>query len=304
MMILRTDIVRPLRDDALEEVVAELVRLDPQGLRWSQVFRHTYDMVYNGQQTGRYRWDQLMKTEKTHFGTLFEINAQREFRFEDGEATDYRIAGHQVDAKWSQKLNGWMLPPEVFDEIALVATADDAQSVWSLGLVRVSEEVRRVKANRDQKTQLNGVGRASIRWLWEDAPLRPNVLLQIPRADVDAMLNLSSGNRKVSQLFRLAEGRIVHRNAVATVAQQLDAQKRVRGNGGARDTLQPEGYLVMSGIYHQRVARQLGLPVPLKDEYISARVVPADKHHGVEIGGTHWRLARPGDEISTPAPTL
>ncbi|BDE58652.1 hypothetical protein REA19_16680 [Prescottella equi] len=34
-------------------------------------------MIYNGSETGRYRWDQLMKTEKTHYGTMFEINAQR-----------------------------------------------------------------------------------------------------------------------------------------------------------------------------------------------------------------------------------
>lgn len=304
MMIVRSDIVRPILDEPLEEVAAELVRLDPDGIRWSRVFRHTYDMVYNGQQTGRYRWDQLMKTEKTHFGTLFEINAQREFEFADGDATDYRIAGHQVDAKWSQKLNGWMLPPEVFDEMALVATADDALSIWSLGLVRVSEDARRVKSNRDQKTQLNGVGRSSIKWLWENEPLRPNVLLQLPRGDVEAMLRLRSGNKKVSQLFRLAEGKIVHRNAVSTVAQQLDAQKRVRGNGGARDTLQPEGYLVMSGVYHQRTAKLLGLPIPLRDEYISTRVVPADPETGTQIDDSYWRVALPDESVTVGAPKL
>jgi len=124
-------------------VADHLRRIDPDGTKWASVIRHTYDLIYNGQETGRYRWDQLMKTEKTHFGTLFEINAQRAFEFEGGDSTDFRIAGHQVDAKWSQTDGAWMLPPEVFDELALVATGNDLESRWSLGLVRITADARR-----------------------------------------------------------------------------------------------------------------------------------------------------------------
>ena len=117
-------------------------------------------MIYNGQETGRYRWDQLMKTEKTHFGTLFEINAQREFKFDgrDEDKTDYRIAGHLIDAKWSQSTGGWMLPPEVFGELALVATGDDQASKWSLGIVRIREEypARRRKPRQEESAQCFG----------------------------------------------------------------------------------------------------------------------------------------------------
>ena len=49
------------------------------------------------------RWDQLYKTEKTHFGTLVEINLQREFGFADGVAMDFAIQG--VDAPFAV-LNG------------------------------------------------------------------------------------------------------------------------------------------------------------------------------------------------------
>ncbi len=38
-------------------------------------------------------WDQLFKTEKTHCGTLVEINLHREFKFQDGTKLDYQIAG-------------------------------------------------------------------------------------------------------------------------------------------------------------------------------------------------------------------
>ena len=301
---MRTDLLFRQIDPPLDEVEEELQVLDPQGIRWASVFRHTYDVIYNGHETGRYRWDQLMKTEKTHFGTLFEIFAQREFEFEGGKATDFSIAGHEVDAKWSQSLHGWMLPPEVFDELALVATANDQSSTWSLGLVRISEDARREKSNRDKKTQLNELGRASIRWLWFEAPLRPNILLQLPENEVNELMSLKSGTSRVTELFRLAEGQIVNRNAVATVARQLDAQKRVRGNGGARDVLRDEGFLILSGTYHKHIAVALGLPDLLRDEYISVRVSPDNSLTGIQIDGERWRRAHVEETIVTPAPLL
>ncbi len=289
-------------DAELREVAEELKRLDPTGRRWANVIRHTYDVVYNGQETGRYRWDQLMKTEKTHFGTLFEINAQREFQFDDGETTDFRIADHQVDAKWSQKKGAWMLPPEVFGEIALVATASDENSVWSLGLIRVTEENRRNTVNRDQKTTLSRDGKANVLWLWEDEPLPPNVLLQLPSSVVAHIFDHRYGTERVNRLFRAAEGLPVHRNSVATVARQLDAQKRVRSNGGARSTLGKEGYLILSGVYHRDLAVEFDGPDLGSDEYLSLRVVPSNRREDPRISGEHWRRAEPDEPAVEPAP--
>ncbi|AVL99853.1 restriction endonuclease [Gordonia iterans] len=291
-------------DLPLLEVAFHIDQADPSGSRWAAVVRKTYDMIYNGQETGRYRWDQLMKTEKTHFGTLFEINAQREFEFEGGATTDYRIAGHQVDAKWSQTDGGWMLPPEVFGELALVATGSDAESRWSLGLIRVTSEVRREKHNRDKKSQLTAEGRKAIHWLWRDAALRPNVLLQLAPAVVDHIFESRWGTQRTNRLFRAAEGMIVNRNAVATVSRQLDAQKRVRYNGGARSALRPEGYVILSGMYHRDIATALGVPVPLPDEYVSVKVVPTAGPNGAEIDGRRWRRALPGEAVVEPAPIL
>jgi len=291
-------------DQPIDEVESALRAMDPSGSQWAAVIRHTYDMIYNGQETGRYRWDELMKTEKTHFGTLFEINAQREFGFAGGDATDFRIADHQVDAKWSQTNGGWMLPPEVFNEIALVATGDDQKSTWSLGLIRIREEFRREGSNRDKKSQLNRLGRESIRWLWQDAPLRPNVLLQLPRDVVNDVFESRFGTQRTNELFRAAEGRIVNRNIVATVSRQLDHQKRVRYNGGSRSALASEGYIILSGAYHSALAAALNLPIPLRDEYISTRVVPSNDGEGVLIAGRRWRRAQPGEVAIEPAPML
>ena len=293
-----------MHDPALEEVAAAITSMDPTGERWAAVLRHTYDMIYNGQETGRYRWADLMKTEKTHFGTLFEINAQREFAFEGGATTDFRIAGHQVDAKWSQDDGGWMLPPEVFGEIALVATGSDSKSTWSLGLVRIISEHRSEGGNRDKKSKLNAAGRQAVKWLWREAPLRPNVLLQLPEHVVLDIFDSRFGTQRTHRLFRAAEGRIVHRNVVATVSRQLDHQKRVRYNGGSRSALAPEGFVILSGTYHSHIAAGLGLPVPLRDEYVSARVVPSEDGSGVLIAGRMWRVLREDEVVKEPAPVI
>lgn len=303
-MFPNVDIAFPSPDIQIEQVADELTGFHDAEHRWSTVIRRTYDSIYNGQQTGRYKWSQLMKTEKTHFGTLFEINAQREFGFLDGDATDFTIAGCEVDAKWSQSMGGWMLPPEVFDRVALVATGDDRDSVWSLGLVRVSEVNRRAKGNRDQKSSLSQRGRESVRWIWKDAPLRPNVLLQMPDAAVAKIFSHSSGQRRVDELFRQAEGCVIHRNAVDTVAMQLDSQKRVRYNGGARGNLAQEGYVILSGKYHSSIAEELGLQNILNDEYCSIRLVEVDCTSGVEIDRRFWRVARANESVNAAAPKI
>ena len=110
------------KDPDLERVSAELTRLDPDSSRFAGVLRATLDQLYDGRNTGRYRWDQLHKTEKTHFGTLVEIHLHREFDFQDSEYLDYRIAGVDVDCKCSQTRGGWMLPPEAHGELCMLGT--------------------------------------------------------------------------------------------------------------------------------------------------------------------------------------
>ena len=271
-----------------------------------RVLRTTFDQLYDGQRTGRYRWDQLYKTEKTHCGTLVEINLQREFDFEDGQALDYEIAGIDVDCKYSQDWGGWMIPPEALNRLCLVMSGtDNATPTFSAGLVRITPD-RLGAPNRDSKAKLNAAGRTAVVWLFRDVPLSANVLLQLDRSVVDKILGLSSGQKRINQLFRSAAGRIVGRGAVATVAQQDDYMKRVRANGGARTALRVEGILIL-GQYksHAAIAFALGLPVPGPGDSISVRVVRAARRgSGVaEISGRFWRIASPSDSI-VKAPEL
>ncbi|AKS35861.1 NaeI family type II restriction endonuclease [Mycolicibacterium goodii] len=292
------DISQP--DNARDEVAATVLQLDPDGQRTGAALRRTFDQLYDGGRTGRYKWSQLYKTEKTHFGTLIEINLQREFEFADGVKLDYRIAGHEVDAKYSQTIWAWMLPPEAVGELCLVLSASDEDSQFSMGVVRAAADLLNLGNNRDSKKTLSAAGRESVVWLYRDHPMPPNVLLQLPEDDVNAIFALRSGQQKVNELFRRATGLLVSRAAVETVAQQLDPMKRVRANGGARQHLAPEGLAIFGGDYlwQREAAEALGLPVPSHGQFVSAYLRSVDS--GTQMRGVRWALADP--ETATPIP--
>jgi Restriction endonuclease NaeI len=295
-------------DAELDAVEARLLDLDPTGNQVATVIRDTLDQLYDGQHTGRWNYQQLHKTEKTHMGTLVEINLHRQFLFGDGDVTDYCIAGVDVDCKYSMTYGGWEFPPEAVDHICLVVSATDATSSWSAGLIRVRDSYLRGRPNRDAKRQITSASRPRIRRLWPDhGKLQENLFLQIGDEVRERIFEARSrrgswhGQAKTNELFRSVQRRIIRRAELATVAQQDDFMKRARGNGGARTHLRPEGILVLG---HQDndplVAAALGLPIPTKGEFISARVVPGrdDREDPVAmIEGRPWALARPTDPV-------
>lgn len=307
-------------DPELMAVRDHLSALDPQGDQFARILRETIDQLLDGENTGRYDWNDLHKTEKTHAGTLVEINLQREFQFEDGQDLDYRIAGYEVDCKYSQKPYGWMIPPEALDEICLVVWADDYASRWSAGLFRANREklttsgTKTKKGNRDGKFQLTKQLHRSVYWLWENAPLKENLLLHISPETRQQILHAGahslrqSGAARVRELFRRVQQRPITRTVVRTLAQQKDYMKRVRYNGGARTSLRDEGIVIL-GDYsvHQNIARQLQIPIPQEGEFVSARLASRRQEHGnkptIRIGGVDWVIADEHDHAET-APRL
>ncbi|MFE4337145.1 NaeI family type II restriction endonuclease [Streptomyces sp. NPDC056831] len=292
-------------DKELTAVARAVLALDPDGSRMGRVLRDTIDAALDGPRTGRYDWANLIKMEKTHFGTLVEIAIQREFAFPDGVEMDYRIAGVEVDCKYSQRFGGWVIPPEAENHLCLLVWADDYQSRWSAGLMRVSREWLNVGMNRDGKFVVKSEHRDKIVWLWRDAVLLENTLLHMPADDRDAILAHPSGQRRVNELFRRVQHRRIGRNTVRTVVQQSDYMKRLRGNGGSRSALRGEGIIIL-GDYraHQDIARRLGLPVPQDGEFVSARVVRAVPGSGRPVAvfdGAQWSVASPEDpEVTAP----
>lgn len=292
-------------DSELRAVAARLYELDPDGQRFATVLRDTLDQLYDGQRTGRWNYEQLHKTEKTHMGTLVEINLHREFQFDDGGDTDYRIANIEVDCKFSMSQGGWMLPPESVGHLCLVLWANDEVSAWSAGLVRVNEAFLG-PPNRDAKRRLTVGGRARVHRLWPDrGQLADNLLLHLDVATrhqifaARAKRGNQHGQARVNELFRLVQGRIIRRAVLATVAQQEDPMKRARGSGGSRTYLRAEGILVLGNeASDRRVAVALGLPRPRKGELVAARVVAAseaDVRPRAEIDGQDWVIASPNE---------
>ncbi|HET6251573.1 MAG TPA: NaeI family type II restriction endonuclease [Tepidisphaeraceae bacterium] len=242
-------------DEELDRVAAALKSLDPDGQKTGLVLRQTLDQLYDGQHTGRYRWDQLYKTEKTHCGTLVEINLHRRFEFGDGVVMDYCIDGVEVDCKYSQSIGGWMIPPESMGHLCMVVSADDARSVWSLGLVRIADDLLTGGGNRDGKRTISAEGRTNIHWIFQNAALPPNILLHLRETDVARVFALKSGQKRIDEIFRIAQGKRIGRGVIATLGQQDDFMKRVRGNGGSRSRLKPEGVIILGGyVEHQRIA--------------------------------------------------
>ena len=293
-------------DPELAAVAAALRSADCDGSRTARVLRETLDQLYDGVRTGRYRWDQLYKTEKTHCGTLVEINMQREFSYADGEKLDFSIAGLEVDCKYSQRVGGWMIPLEAHGEICMVLWASDDESAWKMGVVRALPQLLSRGRNRDSKTTLNAAGREAVCWIFRHGKLAENTLLHLPEVTVDQIMGSTSGAERVRRLFRMVQQRRIRREVVATVAQQADYMKRVRDNGGARGTLRPEGIIIpgQDGT-HQAIASALDVPVPGRGEFVSVRVCPAQRGdaHVAEIGGSLWRVAGDDDSV-VPAPEL
>lgn len=276
---------------------------DPDGIRASRAFREAFDYAYNGEKTGRYRPDQLSKTESAHIGSLVEINLRREFDgfITDGRAMDFSIRGYDVDCKYSKLKFGWSIPLETHSNFAMVCHASDISSTWSIGFVYVDPSYLNAGRNRDQKTTLRKDARQHITWAWLDAPLPINILLHLNPEATNKILSHDTGQQRINELFRTAQRVVIPRGVIETVAQQKDPLKRVRDNGGARTQLQPEGIIIL-GEYsiHRKAAKSLGLPAPIPGSFVAARVVPAEPGTTAPtalLDGTPWRLAKDSDPI-------
>ena len=244
--------------------------------RFGSAIRKALDEVFDGQRTGRYALTQLSKVEKTYIGTKVEIVVQAEFGLQRGQRMDYLVAGEDIDAKWSMRSGGWMIP--------------------SVGIVRADENSLRSSRNKDQKRSLSKDGVSAMSWLEEKGSLIENLLLHLDETTRSSILDYNlSGQQRINQLFRLVHSRVVGRGVILTVAQQDDGVKRTRD---ARKHLQPEGIVILGHQQnHPRIAKGLGLKIPSKGSWIAARLAKTHEQQlgAVEINGSFWKLASEKD---------
>ena len=266
--------------------------------RFGSAIRQSFDEVFDGQRTGRYSLNDLSKVEKTYIGTKVEILIQAEFGLQRGHRMDYLVDDQEVDAKWSIKSGGWMIPTEAVGELCLCMTADDDRSTFSVGIVRADEATLRTSANKDRKRRFSDDGIAAMAWLANPGKLPENLLLHLSEKTRSAILDHDlSGQQRVNQLFRRVHDKVVRREVVLTVAQQDDGPKRVRD---ARKALQPEGIVVLGHQgSHPRIAEGLKIDVPPKGSWIATRVTKAepDDTDAAVIADERWRRATPDEPV-------
>ena len=292
--------------------------------RFAWVLRDSLDELLDGQRTGRWCYQHLKKTERTYLGTAIEVNFTNEFELPDGAELDWNIGGREVDCKFSKDFGGWEIPMEMYlcaehgdqsgtdNHLALLLWMNDDESQWAAGVVQIRDDLLRFKAdgsgrqyNRDNKRRLSDRGIERIRWLWgglqKDLP--PNLLRRLSARDREKILSPNSGQQRVNALFREVPGVLITRSTLLTVAQQDDAMKRAR-DARLPKHLGGKGYLVLG---HQEadphIAQCLRLPVPLKGEFVSCRVVraAAGPEPRIWLGNEWWRLAHATDPPS-PGP--
>lgn len=290
--------------------------------RWA--LRDSLDELLDGQRTGRWAYQHLTKTERTYLGTAVEVNLTKEFDIDNGADLDWSIAGLDIDCKFSKDLGGWEIPMEMYlcaahgerggraDHVAALTWMNDDKNYWAAGIVRITDERLRWKQerdvngdrvrayNRDNKRKLDYGAKSEVYWLWDglQTDLPKNLLLDLEPETRKRILpeprpgRTSSGQQRVNQLFREVQDQIIGRHTVLTVAQQDDSPKRARD---ARRDLREEGIVVLGHQGpHPAVARALKLPVPIKGEWISTRLVPVssdDARPKFSLDGQFWARA-------------
>ena len=285
--------------------------------RWA--LRDSLNELLDGQRTGRWAYQHLSKTEKTHLGTVVEVNLTKEFEFANGVDLDWQIAGRDIDCKFSKD---WAAGKSRWRCTCAPTTASArARPITGTPHVvrrhhepvggRAHHRHRRATAleggnlerayNRDNKRCLANTSAGSVYWLWGglQTDLPRNLLLHLnPDARGRILSPKLSGQKRVDQLFREAQGQIVGRETVLTVAQQDDAPKRARD---ARIPLREEGIVIIGHQgAHKTIAEELDLPVPVKGEWLAVRIIPVsetDSRPFVTMHGERWARAHDDEPV-------
>lgn len=264
-------------DQALEDVWAWLQdypRRAKDGLdleaTFSRAIRQAIDEVIDGSRTGRYRYEELEKQEKSYIGTRIEIVVRTKFELEREGKLDTVIAGHPVDFKWSAK-GSWMIPREAVGELCLLLEGDESGGTFSVGLVRCDEELLRKGKNQDVKGQFSAAGQKRIRWLVKDGRLPVSFLATLDKETREAVLAKPAGQARVREFFKRVTRRPVPREVIPTLAIQEDPMRRIRRDRGGASL---DGMKILSGHFtvSRTAAEQLGYQPLTKNDYMSVPI--------------------------------
>jgi len=191
------------------------------------------------------------------------------FSFPKGRL-DLRIAHHDVDVK-NTIGNTWMIPQEAVGFPCLLLAENDTRSICSAGLLIARPANLIAGKNQDKKRSVSKAGRDKIHWLFKDAPM-DYLWNEVERDQIHRIMDSRvRGKVRLTRLFAHIQNRPISRDTIKSVARQKDYMKRLRRNGGARDDLETQGIVVLSGKYHRTWITEFSLPSCTNDEFISFR---------------------------------
>jgi hypothetical protein len=241
------------------------------------LLRKAIDEVIDSARTDRVTLNETEKTEKTYLGTKVEILLRNFLEFPRGEVLDLSVDGIEVDIKNTMHGN-WMIPSEAIGHPCILVKIDEESAQFSIGLFVARREALSSGTNKDGKSSISKAGRDRIHWIAKDQPYPKNFWQSLSPDVRRAITSPQSGSKRVDALFRLVQATPISRAIVLGAARQKDAMKRLRKNGGARDSLNREGIALLSGQYDRAMIEGLQLPHCGKDEFISfSPVAESDK---------------------------
>jgi len=258
-----------MRDIPLEEVF-DALRSDPSfASNVGSALRTALDEVIDGPRTGRFKVDQLEKTEKTYIGTKVEIVLRAVLKLDRGNVLDNLIAGHEVDTKFTIKRD-WMIPSEAVGHICMLVRADDKSGAFEVGLIRATPEVLRAGLNRDSKHSISADGRSKIRWLAQGT-MPPNLMLGLTDEIRTHILSQPSGRQRMRALLMNVTGKLISREVLEQVAQQRDPMRRGRE---MKKELAALGYQILCATYKPDRAIMIanGFDPAKRNEWLSLRL--------------------------------
>lgn len=262
-------------DHALLTYLADILQrsvTDPDGLvgATAQLIRRAVDEVIDAPRTKRLLLTQCEKTEKTYLGTKVEILFREAIGQPKGRFLDLNLGGVDTDIKHSIG-TAWMIPREALGKPCVLITENERRALFSLGLIVCRIENLTSVGNGDRKLQISAFGRKRVLWIARDEPYPKNIWQDFDPKLLELIRSHRGGAARLAELFRNYLNKPVPRSAIMAIGAQLDALKRIRANGGARDILRREGIAILWGQNDRSTIAALGLGPVLSDEFISVR---------------------------------
>ncbi|MGO9319064.1 MAG: NaeI family type II restriction endonuclease [Terracidiphilus sp.] len=232
------------------------------------LLRKAIDEVIDSARTNRFTLDEIEKTEKTYLGTKVEILLRNWLGFPQGEILDLSIDGIETDIKNTMR-STWMIPSEAMGHPCILVKTDEQSARFSIGIIMIRDDVLSTGKNKDGKSSISLAGRDKIHWILQDELYPENFWQNLSQDLRIKITSPNSGTKRLDALFRYVQKRPISRTLLLGLGQQDDAMKRLRKNGGARDSLARDGIALLSGNYDSALIEALKLPRCEKGEFIS-----------------------------------